>query len=639
MLVFVAFANIFGGEHAKTYEMKSMLPKLVTGMLIVPFTWFIVSAVLSVSNILTASVISLPVETILKAGWSTTGLLADKIIPKTIVFNKDVDYWTGAKEEVGNDNVGSDTNVIANGNFYASDCKTAPDSCLTIKEFLTNGGWGAYNLLSVYAYGIFRIQDYKAITTEQKINKIIDIASKLGFWIIFFIVFGILVIAIVYALLSRAFMLWLYAMFSPVFALTFVLGDKAKKLEKFTVKEFISLALVPVYVSAALAFGLMFLWLVMGTTSQWTTWTDGKLKSDVVDITTTKSTTTFAFWNADQGIKFTTIGLLTPEVKSWTSKALDLGKWVIGTIIMNILALVILWMAVMAALGASKITEAAVAPIKWFGDEIGKLAMKAPQYIPIPLPGKDKDGHQNKINMAGLQNMGQQINSSVAGAAGASWTEFGQKFGNSIAGALGYETNKVLQEIDRAIQSKNWIDAISKLATSPKNDATKEILGGKMDITNQQTRNKISDTLGGIYKLKLEEIESLKKNGTDSAKFDNEIRTIAKNNKDLSTLIETNGSITEKIGNHHSTGTGNIIITPPDDNHQITVNSITATITPAVAEKAAEGTKSAVPATKAKISNIELGKLLTELKKKSETKDITEAELKAKLATENIDIW
>ena len=79
-------------------------------------------------------------------------------------------------------------------------------------------------------------------------------------------VFGVLVVAIVYALFSRAIMLWLYAMFSPFFALTYVLGDKAKKLEKFSIKEFISLAMVPVYVSAALAFGLMFLGLVMGAT-------------------------------------------------------------------------------------------------------------------------------------------------------------------------------------------------------------------------------------------------------------------------------------------------------------------------------------------------------------------------------------
>ena len=68
--------------------MKTMLPKLVTGMLIVPFTWFIVSAVLSVSNVLTASVISLPMETILKAGGGTSTLLTDPIIPKEITFDK-----------------------------------------------------------------------------------------------------------------------------------------------------------------------------------------------------------------------------------------------------------------------------------------------------------------------------------------------------------------------------------------------------------------------------------------------------------------------------------------------------------------------------------------------------------------------
>lgn len=68
--------------------MKTMLPKLVTGMLMVPFTWFIVSAVLSVSNVLTASVIQLPVATILKSGADQAGLLTDKIIPKEITFDK-----------------------------------------------------------------------------------------------------------------------------------------------------------------------------------------------------------------------------------------------------------------------------------------------------------------------------------------------------------------------------------------------------------------------------------------------------------------------------------------------------------------------------------------------------------------------
>ena len=67
-----------------------------------------------------------------------------------------------------------------NGNFASSNCPEAgATDCLSIKEFLTSGGGGAYNLLSVYAYGIFRIQDYKAITLEEGINKVIQIAMKL----------------------------------------------------------------------------------------------------------------------------------------------------------------------------------------------------------------------------------------------------------------------------------------------------------------------------------------------------------------------------------------------------------------------------------------------------------------------------
>jgi len=67
--------------------MKSMLPKLVTGMLIVPFTWFIVSATLSIANVLTASVIQLPISTI-KSNSATSGMLSDPIIPKTIMYYK-----------------------------------------------------------------------------------------------------------------------------------------------------------------------------------------------------------------------------------------------------------------------------------------------------------------------------------------------------------------------------------------------------------------------------------------------------------------------------------------------------------------------------------------------------------------------
>lgn len=109
----------------------------------------------------------------------------------------------------------------------------------------------------------------------------------------------------------------------------------------------------------------------------------GKVSSDIVSVESADKTTTFKFLG-ENGITLKTIGLLDPEATTGAKKALNTGTGIIGTIIVNTLALVILWMAVMAALGASKITEAAVKPIADMGGSIGELMKNAPQYIPIP---------------------------------------------------------------------------------------------------------------------------------------------------------------------------------------------------------------------------------------------------------------
>lgn len=53
---------------------------------------------------------------------------------------------------------------------------------------------------------------------------------------------------------------------------------------------------------------------------------------------------------------------------------------------MGFVSILVIWLGVMAALESSSITASAVAPIAQFGKSIGQLAMKAPQYIPIPIP-------------------------------------------------------------------------------------------------------------------------------------------------------------------------------------------------------------------------------------------------------------
>ena len=80
--------------------------------------------------------------------------------------------------------------------------------------------------------------------------------------LLFAIVFTIILIALVLVLFTRVIKMWMYAIFSPLFALKFFLDDKVKQesaLGAFKFGDFIALAMVPVVVSAALGFGFMFI--------------------------------------------------------------------------------------------------------------------------------------------------------------------------------------------------------------------------------------------------------------------------------------------------------------------------------------------------------------------------------------------
>ncbi len=77
-----------------------------------------------------------------------------------------------------------------------------------------------------------------------------------------FLVFGILVIALIFILVTRAIKLWVYAMFSPLFTLHFVagkeiMGKMGDSEDTFSIKEFIGLCFVPAVIALTLSFGLI----------------------------------------------------------------------------------------------------------------------------------------------------------------------------------------------------------------------------------------------------------------------------------------------------------------------------------------------------------------------------------------------
>lgn len=85
LLVFIALATIFNSEH---YGYKALLPRLALGIILVPLTWWFVQFIISLSTIVTASVINIPAEVMMKASsnesstWWTT-----PIIPKVTTFD------------------------------------------------------------------------------------------------------------------------------------------------------------------------------------------------------------------------------------------------------------------------------------------------------------------------------------------------------------------------------------------------------------------------------------------------------------------------------------------------------------------------------------------------------------------------
>ena len=84
-----------------------------------------------------------------------------------------------------------------------------------------------------------------------------DIVLTVGLWGVFLIVYALLMLALCFALITRAFYLWIIAIFSPLFGLFYYMEGKGKiaeSMKNLSFTSFISLALVPVYVSAALGF-------------------------------------------------------------------------------------------------------------------------------------------------------------------------------------------------------------------------------------------------------------------------------------------------------------------------------------------------------------------------------------------------
>lgn len=399
LLILIALATIFGKDN---FNYKSMLPKLALGILMVPFTWWFVQWTISLATVVTASVVSIPMDMI-------------KEDNKYINWNYIPTVYTTTTDTSGKS---STTDSAENGKCNGEIWWSGDGKCTSIQKILESG-WGIYSPLLIYAYQVFRLQDYKSIEgTLNKIKTWGQLLNQLFIGAIMFIVFGLLVMALIAMLLLRAIKLWMYAIFSPIFTLHFVAGKElfGKNTEWFDIKEFIGLCFVPAVVWLSLSFGLMIISVIHNPNTQSTKcttinitnledpwewewcrlltlfgnkentiirgiYTDPKTKEKwSVNIIKIAWLTYIYKW---KGTNADDLGASTDEISGWISAA----GGIFWTIIVDIIALIFIWMAFMAAKGVSKAVGVAVEPFEAMGKKIGTMAMSAPKYIPIPGTG------------------------------------------------------------------------------------------------------------------------------------------------------------------------------------------------------------------------------------------------------------
>lgn len=434
ILIVIAFMNIVW-KWEWTWELKQALPKFIVGVLIVPFSWFFVQFIISISSILTVSVLWLPFDSFeWKADEADNAIQAwiDKGKDEPICVKHVIHLWKlkdtskdtnwGGSEKWDNKIITCDTSV--------EESKMRPSEI--IKKLQSSDS--IFGLINLYTYGVMELDELETTTLEEMsvkwgIKDILDLSFFVLFDFVFLVMYLILMVALFMALFSRGIYLWIYMMFSSVFGLLYFF-DKAGSWigdawERFNIKEFIGLAMVPVYVSAALSFGLLFLF-VAGNSTTMNQAGDSPIKIGIFSV------------------KFE-----APEdPKNATSVSSSIGE-----VIIKIFGLAILWMGVMAALNGSKTTGKIIEPIQQFGNSVWELVSKAPQYAPIiPTPG----GMVSAQWLKKIWDMPQQaLQAKVAKNV---WWH--QKFFDNLLGA-----NTISMEernnVKRLLQ--NWIESHSEL--------------------------------------------------------------------------------------------------------------------------------------------------------------------------------
>lgn len=406
LLIWLAFMNIVWRE-GDTYKLKSALPKFIVSVIIVPFTWFFVQFVLSISAVLTASVLILPANMISE----------NSKINIEMPFHDYCVFDLSQNEPVGPSSWNWEEKITF--------CNSNEDK---VNSWESTFLWWAYWIMYYYAFTVFDIENVGVsdlledlslgLTTDdqsimQSLNDLWVEWFNLLLNIVLVIAYLLLMLWLVIVLFVRVIRIWLYTMFSPLFVLSYYTWS-ASKNKLFSAVEFVKIAFVPVLVAWALAFWAMFSMVItaglwnsfVADGEPWAVCDEKEYFSSWVGWWDPASGGLSSVWERELSENdyiicingkpaFVAAWLLKGNNPTgqdgWPKSATAMENnptskykvWVLWIIILRIFALVIVWMSFMAAVKYSEITASVIAPIEKIWTNTASFAKALPMNTPF----------------------------------------------------------------------------------------------------------------------------------------------------------------------------------------------------------------------------------------------------------------
>lgn len=470
VLLVVAFYNVLGiGGGEGDLALKTALPKIVLGLVVVNFTFVAGKVVIDLTNVATTAVFALPE---MAAGDETP---YDFSAVKT-EFQINVCYKTYVEADGTHTSWGPDDETANKIPIYTKLFCTKSttdgtydelDGVLAAKYFTDLNANNIGLVMAVNMGGLSNL----SLLKDEGIDNFTDLTVSFVFAVVMYSIFAITYIVLGIVLITRLIVLWIALALSPLAVLTYVVpqikewtgggGDFAQKIIKHL--------MAPIIIGATMSLGYILIAAWDGLAGNSGLASGGFKVDDVIS-------TEFLI----NGMK-------------------DLPHFIIA-----LASIVIVWKGVFAAASdtyASFATDA----IKGFGESVRDFAFKLPMSIPTVPLGVDAEGKESKISIGALKMFG---DNAMQGVTNGSWNaaeldELGKKgvtmFGIPLGSGPMGNNNPQANASSFMAEARATGDVDYSRATTLAKNLMHMVNSGNLDAATKRTVSERLQELHGLF--------------------------------------------------------------------------------------------------------------------------------------------